>query len=290
MSIASEITRIQNAKTALKTSINAKTDSQHKITNETIDDYSNFVDSITGGGEHTGAYKVESVAEMNAITDMETGDYCIVEDASSLPNEYQEVEYLESNGTQYIDTNYAPYKTQSEIKFQTPTKPSTNCHTMGCWNENNNRYYVCSYANDYFNTADRQGNATVLSSWNNNIHTVIYNNENNKVLYDGVQKASVSDLTTQTTGHIYLFARYNGTTATEYYHGRIYYLKITDKNANTLVRHLIPCVRKSDSVAGMYDIVNNVFYTNIGTGTFITGEEIINYTVYKYNGTSWVEA
>ena len=50
MSVASEITRIQNAKASLKTSINAKTDQQHQITNEKIDDYSDFVDSITSGG------------------------------------------------------------------------------------------------------------------------------------------------------------------------------------------------------------------------------------------------
>lgn len=51
MSIASEITRLQNAKAALKTSINAKTDSSHQIDDETLDEYSDFVDSIqTGGG------------------------------------------------------------------------------------------------------------------------------------------------------------------------------------------------------------------------------------------------
>ena len=49
MSIASEITRLQNAKASLKSSINAKTDAQHQITDETIDDYSSFVDSISSG-------------------------------------------------------------------------------------------------------------------------------------------------------------------------------------------------------------------------------------------------
>lgn len=50
MSIASEITRLQNAKASLKASINAKTDSSHQIANETIDDYATFVDSISTGG------------------------------------------------------------------------------------------------------------------------------------------------------------------------------------------------------------------------------------------------
>lgn len=54
MSVATEITRIQGAKADLKTAINAKTDNQHQIDDETIDVYANFVDSIqTGGGSPT---------------------------------------------------------------------------------------------------------------------------------------------------------------------------------------------------------------------------------------------
>jgi hypothetical protein len=53
MSVASEITRLQAAKAALKTAINSKTDSSHKITTETIDDYADFVDSIQTGGTFT---------------------------------------------------------------------------------------------------------------------------------------------------------------------------------------------------------------------------------------------
>ncbi len=38
--------------------------------------------------------------------------------------------------------------------------------------------------------------------------------------------------------------------------------------------HLIPCYRISDKVAGMYDLVNDVFYTNNGTGTFVVGGDV----------------
>ena len=37
---------------------------------------------------------------------------------------------------------------------------------------------------------------------------------------------------------------------------------------------LYPCVRKSDGVAGMYNVVLGNFHTNVGTGTFIVGPEI----------------
>ena len=35
--------------------------------------------------------------------------------------------------------------------------------------------------------------------------------------------------------------------------------------------NMIPARRDSDNVLGMYDIVNNVFRTNAGTGTFVAG-------------------
>ena len=53
MSIASEITRLQNAKSVLKTKLNAKNDAQHQIDDETIDEYGNFVDSIPTGSQVT---------------------------------------------------------------------------------------------------------------------------------------------------------------------------------------------------------------------------------------------
>ena len=46
MSIASEIERIQAAKETLKAKLNAKNDSSHQITNETLDEFGDFCDSI----------------------------------------------------------------------------------------------------------------------------------------------------------------------------------------------------------------------------------------------------
>ena len=48
MSIATEISRLQNAKSDLKTSINAKLGSE-LIDDETIDEYADFVDNIQTG-------------------------------------------------------------------------------------------------------------------------------------------------------------------------------------------------------------------------------------------------
>jgi hypothetical protein len=54
--------------------------------------------------------------------------------------------------------------------------------------------------------------------------------------------------------------------------GKVFYCKIYENNI--LVRNFIPAKRDSDNAIGMYDLVNNVFYTNSGTGTFVTGNII----------------
>lgn len=53
MSISTEISRLQSAKNTLKTKINAKNDNEHQITDETIDEYGDFIDTISGGGSPT---------------------------------------------------------------------------------------------------------------------------------------------------------------------------------------------------------------------------------------------
>ena len=50
---------------------------------------------------------------------------------------------------------------------------------------------------------------------------------------------------------------------------KIWSLSISE--GGTRVREYIPVQRKSDNEIGLYDLTNNVFYTNSGTGVFIAG-------------------
>ena len=55
--------------------------------------------------------------------------------------------------------------------------------------------------------------------------------------------------------------------------GRYYSVKIYDNNS-ILIRNLIPA-KNSSNVLGLYDIINDVFYTNQGTEPFTAGPEVI---------------
>lgn len=43
----------------------------------------------------------------------------------------------------------------------------------------------------------------------------------------------------------------------------------------TLVRDLVPCYRKADTVIGKYDLITNAFFTNAGDGSLEKGPDVI---------------
>lgn len=189
---------------------------------------------------------------------------------------YIELNYIESTGTQYINTNYNPYKTKMEIKFQVPDVTNRQVgYITAVWNADNNRYMPLAYIHDsvenIFRARDRFATGFDLSEADTNEHVLIYNDENNKILFDNVEKGTISDLTIQTERPLYLFANNGSSGISDYAKTRIMYVKIWDKDTDTLVRDMIPVKRKSDNAICMYDNVTNEFFTNAGTGTFLEG-------------------
>ena len=52
------------------------------------------------------------------------------------------------------------------------------------------------------------------------------------------------------------------------------YKRLTIRKNGTPIRNFKAAIRKSDSHVGFYDTVNDVFYDNAGTGTFIAGPAV----------------
>lgn len=146
-----------------------------------------------------------------------------------------------------------------------------------------------------------RGNSTIISTfgkYNNDPYGSYRANVNtgtnvsevritNGVMYINGSQATATGLAhTQTTptNTLYLFCRNTSAEAKRNSNFRFSRFEIT-KN-NELVRDFIPVQRKSDNVLGLYDLVNDVFYTNDGTGTFTAGPVIyenggINKVIYN---------
>lgn len=193
-----------------------------------------------------------------------------------LPNEYQEVEYIQSTGTQYINTN---------VLANTIGRFFLNAQFIQISGELNGAISsgfaldIGIISNKFFLRNGVANDVTVGADINR--HEFEVDTINSKCYIDGVVVSTKSG--TKPNFNLYLFARNNeslGVVTTAYFcKERIYACKLYDLS-NTLIRDFIPCYRKSDNTVGLYDLVNNTFYINQGTGVFTAGEEISN-TVTK---------
>lgn len=170
----------------------------------------------------------------------------------SLPNGYLQLEYIESTGTQWIDTGISgKHKFIHDIEFTDNSRNlmGFSIYTPYYWGANNNsRYEMSNYINLETNI---RRNVEYDLTTNNTILKV----DNQTILNAGINPSSN-----------YTIFRING--GNYYAKAKLYEMTIYDTN-DILVRDFIPAMRLSDNVVGLYDQANDVFYTNQGTGTFL---------------------
>lgn len=198
---------------------------------------------------------------------------------NKLPNEYQQVEYIESTGTQYIDTGFIPTQnTKIEMDY-TSTKTVEDAYgfPIGCANLAGGNPGIYFYMGSIDNIVKwRFGKKTNASDTNfvvNNDDRYIYELSNGKLKIGQNEFTDTFTWENQTMS-LTIFARKNDGTNITYSglaKGKLHYMKIYDNNA--LVRNFIPCKNASD-VIGLYDLVTKQFYGNSGTGTFIAGNVV----------------
>lgn len=189
-----------------------------------------------------------------------------------LPTDYQQVSYLESTGTQYLDTGHIVNKADNftiNLEAQFPTESRSDVY-FGA-----NGYGQFKITNTY----NIQSSSTKTVG---NKDTIIINysssNTTERLIVNGTTVETVSWSSYSGVNvkvGLFRLGDVNNTWFTgtsNYAKGKIYYCKIYDNDL--LIRDLVPCYRKSDNKPGLYDIVNNVFYTNAGTGEFAVGPNV----------------
>ena len=189
-----------------------------------------------------------------------------------LPSEYQEVEYLESTGTQYIDTGVNPTNDYGiKVVVSNLDEESQDFNYLGA------RTSSVRFAISYYQGKHGYGWGsfyTTNETFNVNEKTTVALNYNNsgKFNVNGNDIATLPSTTISGLSTILIFAQ-NTQNGPQPHNYRIYNVSIT--NGENIVRNFVPCYRKSDNEIGLYDLVNSQFYTNAGTGTFAKGADII---------------
>lgn len=185
----------------------------------------------------------------------------------TLPSGYQRLNYLQSSGTQYINTGFNPNQdTRAIFSILFGSIPSEDVRCFGA----RNSYQVGQFSLvfrktgelrfEYENQSPIAGTLSV-----NNYHFIDINK--NVINLDG-------NLTTATFANFQvsypalLFGMFEKFAHTSNVMTRMTSCKLYDNG--TLIRDFIPCINPSGEY-GLYDVVNNQFYGNAGTGSFTGG-------------------
>ena len=186
---------------------------------------------------------------------------------SRLPKEYQEVEYIQNTGDSYIvlDFKYA------DIKFKFVVTPDDYRQTMqmGYGGSRMVGFIKESGVAAIIPVINGAAQSVSIPSSETTIHTIEIRHSDNALIIDGVNAASGGSFTNDTIFSVFHRVPYTFPKMK----GKMYVLQ--RNYGEGYIDQYIPCYRKADNVAGMYDIVNGVFYTNAGTGTFEVGVDVI---------------
>lgn len=191
-----------------------------------------------------------------------------------LPSAYQEVEYIESTGTQYIDTGCLIKNNSAvELLYFKVTDPRTTNWLS------------------YFGSMTEDGASDMFTfrtyPWTANYINFTVGTKQIFQLYSGESYAYLTTETfridniekqvaqpsgfTESTYTLYMFGTNHG--GQPWRLGYINIGRINIYQDGIKIRQFIP-VEREDGELGLYDLVENKFYTNQGSGIFIKGDYI----------------
>ena len=187
-----------------------------------------------------------------------------------LPSGYTQVEYIESSGTQYIDTGIKP--NQDTRIITTISDWSTLEESTTLWGTQSgsaDRYEMFIASGGVYRSYYGGNAVSFDSSVSYNEKVTIDRNGNTITIGEYSKTNTVTTFSCTTSLH--LFTHSSGGTATSNKRAslKLYSCQIYD--SGTLARDYVPCTN-STGVGGLYDLVNSKFYGNAGTGTFTVGD------------------
>ena len=213
-----------------------------------------------------------------AATKAFLGQKLVWQKTTGLPYD-AEVEYLESTGTQWIDTGIRPAQNLSfAVEFNNLNVNVGYGNVFGSrLGSNNNEYQVTLYNGGSVGVGTRYSG---LRFYANEINTIIYNGID-ELNINGTVKKIVPQSCELANGNILLFGISQNGVETQLANCRIYNVKFGN------VRDMIP-VRKG-GVGYMYDRVSKQLFGNQGSGNFIVGPDVVEVEYLESTGTQWID-
>ena len=190
-----------------------------------------------------------------------------------VPKEYQKVEYIESTGSQYIDTWFQYTQTTWEVKIKfASTALWWYYHTYrlgGAYNWSNRSFIMYNAYNPAYIWLWSWDYSTWITETSNTIYEVdtLITTPWTCVYTLNWNTATISYWwSIATSRNYFIFCNNENWSPWNYWKFKLYYYQLYEWWE--LVRDFVPCYRKSDWVIWLWDKVWKQFYTNSGSWTF----------------------
>lgn len=192
---------------------------------------------------------------------------------SGLPSGYTQLEYIESTGTQYVDTGVRQNQnSRVVVDFQLVSVPAGSYAWIfeGRDTGPKNRHSVYATKSNG-NWYGGYGSASKNTNIPYDLSVRITADFNKNVLKIGNTSITFAQEVFQSSTSTVLFGCSTGGTIAHYAQAKLFGCRFFD--GDTLLRDFVPCKNATGAV-GLYDIVGAQFYANAGTGAFTAGPEI----------------
>lgn len=205
---------------------------------------------------------------------------------SRLPEGYTELAWIESSGTQYVDTGFKPdQNTRVVMDAQSVVAGAIYWGCRASSSSTDSKAFVVlglsagGVRSDYFGSTKSLTGVVATSR--------ITLDQNKNAFTAGGSSATHTATTNASSLDLYLCAiNQAGSATTISGKGiRIYSCQVYDNG--TLIRDYVPCINP-DGVVGLFDVVNKKFYGNAGTGVFVAGPVPGSYNPV-FSDNSWSE-
>ena len=198
---------------------------------------------------------------------------------TKLPSGYSAREWIQSSGTQWINTEFTPFcfdSVTTTFRFkEIPSGANVNLAVF-CARKDGKQTFSLLRIGSTFRFDHNAGKMTVASTVSpvvNTDYTITMNGTTLVGTVNGGNDVAFNDAGNFTVGSPFvLFAAHGGTISdanmTMKSSLRLFSFTVTDSATGTVLCDLLPCVRSLDNEAGLYDRINKRFLTNGGTGEF----------------------
>jgi hypothetical protein len=213
------------------------------------------------------------------------GDVEKFKSQQSLPAGYTELEYIQSTGTQYIDTGFTPNQnTRVDIRFSAASyannalfvygagaDSTSNAFEMYPWTYGTGQALQFNYGNgaNAYQFVGVPAVNKIITTYQNKTTCQSVINNNISTAYHAAQNFTAPYTLTLFALHRASIIKSTSAAAMKLYSCQIY-------DNGKLVRNFVPC-KNASGTAGLYDRVEKKFYYNAGTGSFTAGAFVSKY-------------